>query len=257
MITRRDRSELRRLASIHAYVGVNGSGKSLAMVHDTLRSLREGRQVFGTVELLNEEGKPHEACRVLESFSELLEVSHCDVLLDEVSGAVNSRAAMGLPVQFQNMLQQLRRRDVVLRWTAPNFARADTILRGVTQAVTVCKGFLPVHVLRCVCGHVCKVAGECAVCGEWVSPRLWPERRWFTWTTYDSKDWEEVTAGKLEKAKPLCAQLFRRKRSAAQAAYDTLAPVAMLDHLSEAGICAVCGGKRQHRTCKCERGQRL
>ena len=50
----------RRGFPIMAYVGPNGGGKSLAMVKDTVPSLRAGRRVLSTVRLLDAAtGEPH------------------------------------------------------------------------------------------------------------------------------------------------------------------------------------------------------
>lgn len=234
MIFFKSKVKLRRAAAIHAYVGVNGSGKSLAMVNDTLESLDSGRRVFSTAELYDDEGNAHPLWVPLTSGAQLVDadLEHADVLLDEVTGAVNSRQSMGLPVQIQNLLVQLRRRDVVLRWTSPNFARADRILREVTQAVTVCRGHL----------------------AKQVPDALWSQRRLFLWLTYDARDYEDLSAGKLERLRPMAREIFWRPGSRAERSYNTLAPVLTLDHLTESGICVNCGGKRSHRPCKCPRG---
>ncbi len=43
----------RRSFAIHAYVGGNGSGKSLALMHDLRASLEDGRPALSTVRLLD------------------------------------------------------------------------------------------------------------------------------------------------------------------------------------------------------------
>ena len=45
--------DARRGLPIHAYVGPNGGGKSLAMVNDTIPSLDAGRPVLSTVRLID------------------------------------------------------------------------------------------------------------------------------------------------------------------------------------------------------------
>jgi len=258
MLFLKTKAKLRRAAAIHAYVGVNGSGKSLAMVNDTLRSLDAGRRVFSTAEVYDDQGEPHPLWVPLTSGAQLVDgdLEHADVLLDEVTGAVNARQSMGLPVQVQNLLVQLRRRDVVLRWTSPNFARADRILREVTQAVTVCRGHVPEPMQEC---SPCKAlvpakVSSCPTCGgRDLKTPLWPPRRLFLWLTYDSRDYEDMSAGKLERLRPIAREVFWRPGSRAERSYNTLAPVLTLDHLTEAGICVNCGGKRSHRPCKCPR----
>lgn len=227
---------LRRTAPIHAYVGANGSGKSLAMVYDTLPSLEAGREVLSTVKILDYAGEDPKAAHplytCLSRWVQLVDPEHCDVLLDEVTGTANSRTAMGLPVQLQNLFVQLRRRDVVLRYTCPNWARTDVILREVTQAVTHCRGYW---------------ASE-------VEDSMWKQRRLFRWTTYDAVDWEEWSMQRAESAKPIASQWFYRPGKDAPNAYDTLDYVESLDLMDFAGLCMTCGGKRQHPRCNCKHG---
>jgi hypothetical protein len=226
----------RRGVPIHAYVGPNGGGKSLCMIYDTLPSLAAGRTVLSTVRLLDYDGEDqavdHPFYERLSRWVQLVDPEHCDILLDEVTGAANSRTAMGLPVQLQNLFVQLRRRDIVLRYTTPNWARADVILREVTQAVTHCRGYMATT----------------------VEGSNWPSKRLFRWMTYDSVDWEEWSLQKVERVKPLVRQVFWRPGQDAARAYDTLDYVESLDLLDQAGLCMTCGGRRQHPKCNCKHG---
>lgn len=222
----------RRSVPIAAYVGPNGGGKSLAMVHDTLPSLAAGRAVLSTVKLLDYEaadGSLHPSYTRLSSWRQLMDIEHCDVLLDEVTGVASSRASASLPAELQNLFVQLRRRDVVLRYTTPNWARTEVILREVTQSVTVCKGFM-----------YQKVEGS-----------LWPQKRLFRWATYDAIDWEDMSLAKVKAAKPLCKAWYWRPEKAAMLAYNTLDAVSSLDHVSETGLCIECGGQRARKKCGC------
>lgn len=153
----------RRGVPIHAYVGPNGGGKSIAMIYDTLPSLAMGRSVLSTVHLLDwtipDVDKLHMAvppgsdakCNPeahhplfteLCDYRQLLDAEHCDVLLDEVTGVASSRESATMPAEIANLLVQLRRRDLCMRWTAPNWSRADVIIRECSQAVTTCRGFM-------------------------------------------------------------------------------------------------------------------
>src|SRR4051794_32917487 len=161
----------RRNFAITAYVGSNGGGKTCGMVWDTLPSLEAGRPVLSTVRLLDykdprpcdgtrSDGSP---CSVASPFDDvdhaghraehplyvaftdwrqLHEAEHCDVLMDEVTGVASSRESHAMPGEIGNRLNQLRRQDVVLRWTAPAWMRADTVIRSCTQTVVSCKGLL-------------------------------------------------------------------------------------------------------------------
>lgn len=221
----------RRGTSIHAYVGANGGGKSLAMVHDTLPSLAAGRRVLSTVRLLDPEtGKPHPLYEPLRDWSQLLTAEHCDVLFDEVVGIASSRESHALPVQVQNLLVQLRRRDIVLRWTAPNWARADKIIREVTQAVTVCRGFL----------------------GTRAEGALWRRSRLFWFKTYDAVMFEEFTIDKTARLSAEASAFFWGPGSLAFASYDTLGQVERVGEVLDSGRCAHCGGRRQIPVCRCD-----
>lgn len=251
----------RRQTSIHAYVGANGSGKSLAMVHDTLPTLAgvewrctnsdhrhsqpdyvdpvtgevgpqfSGvRLVYSTVRLTAAEtGDDHPLYVRLTDWAQLLDAEHSDVLFDEVVGIASSREHHGLPVQVQNLLVQLRKRDLVLRLTAPAFARMDKIIREVTQAVTLCRGFL---------GHRPEGA-------------LWRQARLFWLKTYNAVDFEDFTAGDSEKLHALSSSFFWGPGSRAFASYDTLGQVERVGEILDSGRCAHCGGRRAIPVCKC------
>lgn len=227
----------RRAATIHAYVGENGGGKSLAMVYDTIPSLRLGRPVLSTVRLVDPEtGDPHPLYTPLTAWRQLLDFSGGDVLLDEVQGVASSRQSMGLPPAVLNLFLQLRRKDVVLRLSTPSYARADVVLREVCQAVTYCRGYRP----------------------EPQEGRLWGANRWFMWRTYDALQFDEFSAGKREQLKPLARQLYRRLSDpdAAQSWYRTLDAVDYIADATETGTCLVCGGTRRRSACSCDKHER-
>lgn len=243
----------RRAFAIRGYVGANANGKSLAMVLDTLPSLRSGRPVLSNVRLLDfDHPRPCDdpSCRAenhgthmaahplwipLTDYSQLLDARSCDVLLDEVTGIASSRESSSLPVQVVNLLVQLRRRDVMLSWTAPAWARADKVLREVTQAVVHCRGFAPVE--------------RPALDG---SQRTWRDRRLFHLRAYDAVAFDDFTAGKRQKLRPAVSQFLWRPGSDAERAYDTLDSVTALGWAMESGLCMACGGKRTVPRCSCD-----
>lgn len=225
----------RRGFPIHAYVGANGGGKSMAAVYDTLPTLAAGRRVVSTVRLLDPAtGQPHSLWTPLGDYRTLMDVSDCDVILDEVTGVASARESQGMPAAVANLLVQLRRRDVALRWTAPSWKRADTIIRECSQAVTLCQGFMPETV---------KAADG--------TDRQWRSRRLFYWRTFDAATFDEWTAHKREKLKPACRSLFWRPGSVAADAYDTFDQVLSLGAVTDAGTCMDCGGKRLAPKCEC------
>jgi len=229
----------RRSYPIRAYVGPNGGGKSLAMVADALESLRAGRTVLSTVRLTDPEtGEDHPSYVKFEHWDQLLEARDCDVLMDEMVGIASSRESQKLDHRVQNILVQLRRRNVTLSWSAPNWARADKIVREVTQAVTECRGSFADHSLR---------RGDTKD-GEAVA--LWAPKRMFTFRTYDTVDFEEWTAGKREKVKPLVTEWFYGPGSEVFRSYDTMDAVSMVAGITPEGRCDICDGRVTIPTCK-------
>lgn len=243
----------RRGLPISAYVGANGGGKTLAMIHDTLPTLRglpwhcevethrhtaQGvtrgmRSVLSTVTVLDGDGEtPHPLFERLTSWRQLVVAEHCDVLLDEVTGSASARSYQAMPPQLLQLFVQLRKADVVVRYTTPNWARTDVVLREVTQAVTVCKGFF----------------------WEKSPGLLWPSKRMFRWATYDAMDWEEMSLEKVARARPLMVAWYYRPGREAMRRYNTRDAVATLDHVSESGLCLECGGTRVRQRCSCGDG---
>jgi len=166
----------------------------------------------------------------LSDWQQVLDARGVDLLLDEVTGAASSRESAGLPAAVANKLVQMRRADVVIRWSAPAWARADKILRETSQAVTYCRGRLPVS------------AGDDA--------RMWRRRRLFVAKTYDAADFEDFTAGKREELSPLVSDLHWGPKSPAFLAYDTMDAVSTVGTVTETGTCYICGGNRRRHECK-------
>lgn len=244
--------EARRAVPIHGYVGPNGSGKSLAAVFDSMPSLDAGRPVLSTVRLLDwkdprpceddrcqspDHGMPghmaaHPFWIPLNDFRQLFDVEHCDVLMDEVTGVADAREHQGMPVQVRNLLVQLRRRDVILRWTSPAWAFADVTIRRVSQAATVCSSYFPTR-------------------SDSVS--MWRPRRGFVWRTYDARDLDEFDSHKREQIKSYVRQCYWGPGSDVFRAYDTRDQVLTLGAVNEAGLCMDCGGRRSAPRCSCTR----
>ncbi len=261
----------RRAFPIHAYIGANGGGKSLAAVYDTLPTLAAGRPVVSTVRLLDPAtGEPHPLWVKLDDYRTLLQVENCDVILDEVTGVASSRESAGMPAAVANLLVQLRRRDVALRWTAPSWKRADTIIRECSQGVTLCMGFAgkainaePVehegphgHSL-----HSLADASDSLTClreglYSHTDDRMWSSKRLFYWRTYDAAAFDEWTAFKKERCRPAARQLFWRPGSIGAAAYDTFDAVSSLGAVTDAGLCMECAGHRTRRKCSCDTSPR-
>lgn len=223
---------------ITAYIGLNGHGKTLAMVHDTWPSLRDGRRVFSTVPLLHPiTQEPHPFYVPLTDWEQLLDprLERADVLFDEVQGIANSRASQGMPVQVQTLLHQLRKKDLRLRWTAPSWSRADLLLREVTRTVTVCRGYFPDRAK-----------------GEDGRPLAWGANRLFRWLTYDAADFTDWTDSKEGNLRGLHNTWFWRPRSLAERLYDTRSVALRVGEVLDSGTCAYCGGHKPRRSCSCD-----
>lgn len=233
---------IRRSFEIHAYVGANGGGKSMAAVYDSLPSLAAGRPIVSTVRILDPAtGQPHPLWIPLDDFRVLLEVERADVIMDEVTGVASSRESAGMPAAVANHLMQLRRRDVALRWTAPNWRRADTLIREVSRGITTCVGLVP----------------ESAPVLEDGSDRLWRSRRLFVWRSYDAKNFDEWStakersSSKSHRIRPVARQAVWRPGLLAAECYDTFDQVLTLGVVSDAGLCMDCGGRRRAKSCSC------
>jgi hypothetical protein len=165
-------------------------------------------------------------------------------VFDEVTGIAGSRESMGLPVAVQAILQQLRKRDVHLMWTAPNWERADSIIRGCTQLVSDCRGWFPDNKLK-----------------KGPTPPAWIPRRLFKVRTFDATSFGEWSAAKAAQGKqassvhairPLFIQWWWGPGSRVFASYNTLAAVSRIGEVLDGGRCAHCGGRRPVPVCKCD-----
>lgn len=251
---------LRRSAAIRGYIGANGSGKSLTAIADLLPSLASGRPVLSAVRLLDWNARPGDpclnaACDVvghgvpesghvpshpgwipLRRMTQLLEVEHCDILLDEVGSLVSSRQSASLPFQIEALLQQCRKDDLTVSWTAPAWGRADKILREVSTLATVCRG------------HGTRRHPE----------RLWSQRRLIQAVSYHAADLDDFEVVKVQagpaatRPRRVAAQWYRVIKSAASRAYDTFEPVPPLGFAAQSGLCVSCGGRRAPVKCSCD-----
>lgn len=246
----------RRSSPIRAYLGSgNGSGKSMMMIYDVMPSLDFGREVLSTVRLLDYNnprpcddkyctfpGHPdHQAAHPLYvpliSYEQLLYAKNTDILLDEVTGVINSREYNKLPAAIANKLVQLRRDNCTLSWTATNWSRCDVIVRELTQTAT-----LVIPVLK---KKVKTEPGQ--------PPQLWRSGQLFYARTFDAAMLDEFDArgADLGRMKPRANQLFYRPWGKATIAYDTFDPVLSLGDATDLGTCISCGGKRLQTKCSC------
>lgn len=279
-------SKRRRGLPIHGYVGPNGAGKSLLVAQDTIPTLRgipwscdnpdhlhtrnghtRGmRRVVSTMPFVSPSGAPHPLYVPLTDYSQIIFAEHCDLILDEVGGAVASSSSDDLPIGVKASLQELRRREVVCRWTAPSWARASKVLRETSQGVTMTLGFMPVphrdgvpfdgpHDLEKLSVDAESLEYDyCDIEGEHShdSGRLWGARRLMYARTFDANIFDEWTTAKREKIRPMVRQLFWRPGSAAESAYDTFGFVEKLNQVTDSGRCDHCNGMKTRKKCTCE-----
>lgn len=245
-------SDLRRTIPIVGYIGANGSGKSMLAVQDCLQSLDAGRPVLSSARLIDpdvdepcdddactfalhpDHPKAHPLWRPLTSWQDVIDAEGCDVLLDEVTGIASSRESRALPQEVADKLMQLRRADVCLRWTAPSWARADVLMREVTQAAVLCTGLRrrPVEGNR-----------------SWrASTIIWSR-------IVDARDLDELTqAQRIGTARQPLSVLGRSlqlvSRTDARHAYKTMDSVSAISS-AWTGSCLACGGRRAQPRCEC------
>lgn len=133
-----------RPAPITAYVGVNGSGKTLSAIAFAIEDQRRtGRPLVTNVGGLSVD---HHVIDDVEELPDLMDsLGTCNVVLDE-AGAMFSSRTTGRNKAFEKSVQQLRKYDARMLWTAPAFARADKILREVTFTAILCQPLLKKHV---------------------------------------------------------------------------------------------------------------
>lgn len=239
-VRQRDR---RNSFEIHGYTGTNGGGKTMAAVYDSLPTLAAGRPIVSTCRILDPvTGAAHPLWVPLDDYRVLLSLEFCDVILDEVTGVASSRDSAGMPSSVLNHLMQLRKRDVTVRWTTPNWRRADVGIREVTKGLTTCIGLAP--------------STETVVSEDGLV-RRWRPRRAFLWRTYDAKNFDEWTQAKersssrAHRIRPLTRQLLWGPGSIARDCYDTYEHALTLGVVSETGVCYDCGGTRRRKPCAC------
>lgn len=270
----------RRQSGISAYVGQNGSGKSAAMIFDSLPTLRgiiwrcsepthlhmhpdyvdprtgvvgpvmTGlRRIISTVDVLDSEtGELHPLFTKLSAANGgwrlVLDAEHCDILFDEVTGIAGSRQSQGMPVAVQTVLDKLRKKDVLLRWTAPAWSRADTTIRTVTNTVTLCRGYLP----------------DVRKTRSMAEPPAWVPARLFKLRTFDARDMDEFTAANSsgdrrgsDRPSALKAKTHWLWGPGSEffASYDTYSAVSRVAEYLDGGRCADCGGSVAVPKCAC------
>lgn len=230
----------RRSVPIIGYTGLNGDGKTQAMIRDALPSLAAGRPILSTVALLDHRtGEPHPLWTPLRSVWQLLDWRDGDILMDEITGIFDSRDG-GMPGEIRRLMPQMRRRNVQIRWTGIDWDNTDRRLRQITQAVVMCRGYVPDH--RAVRAD-----------GSRDALAMWAPKRAFSLVTYDaqtlsqSEDSKAITQEETRKrrARVLNREWYVASGILARRSYNTLDDVLGVD-----SSCTECGGRIMTRTCR-------
>lgn len=275
----------RRGFAIHAYIGANGSGKSATCCLDTIPTLRgiswscsnpdhfhssKGiysgvRRVLSTMRFTTPDGEPHPLWIPLTDYAQLVNFEHGDLILDEVGGAVASSTGDDIPQSVKAVLQEMRRKEVNIRWTAPSWARASKVLRECSLGVTVSQGKFAVrdsddvefsgwHLEQRMNQHTFALDDVmCETDGLHThsAGRTWGSRRMFYTQTFDASQFDEWTSAKREKLKPVVRQVIWRPGHELEKAYDTHAHVNKLGQITDSGRCDTCMGFKARRKCEC------
>lgn len=256
----------RRSRAIRAYVGINGSGKTLCAVFDLLPDLDAGRPVLSTARLLDwrnprpceesdcrwpghpEHGQAHPAWVPFTEWRQLIGGAGHPVfrdgavLLDEVAGVASSRESGSLPFQVARDLQQLRKRHVSLSYTAPSFARTEKIIRECTRLITHARGSFAVS------------------SDDEATDTTWKRNRMSRWRSYDGESFDtfnnaaitdERQSRQSQRPRALASQFFWIPGSEPAMAYGTDDDVLSLGWSNESGMCLECGGRRSVPRCSC------
>jgi hypothetical protein len=142
---------------ITAYLGVNGSGKTLSAIAFALTDQRRrGRPLLTnlsglSVDHFHVEGVEELPDLMLSVGREFLSSKTgrpigMNIVLDEAGAMFSSRDSSKEKKAFEKTVQQLRKYRARLLWTAPTFSRADKILREVTFMAVLCRPLIARHV---------------------------------------------------------------------------------------------------------------
>lgn len=241
---------------VTAYVGRNGSGKTLMALNDvlpilegvkwncdnpthwhTMLGITEGyRNVLTTVAIKNPAtGEPHKLAVPYHDHALLTVSEHSHLLLDEMTAIFPARGYGGLPNEVAIKLNQPRKPDLKIFWTAPNWNRADVILREVTEQVVTSRRF-----------------GRKLIPG-----RERPTFSWFIVRSFSGDDWKNWVNNNMKlKIKPETYELYHRrddlkKGYLAQDYYDSFSDAWTPVSDAGSGTCVQCGGSKASKKCSC------
>lgn len=202
---------------------------------------------FAEVPRLNEDG----------TLYSITNNERCVLLLDEINAVLPSRGYSSVPPELLRIINQLRKHDVVVGWTAPAWERADKALREVTQCVWLCRAYVQDTWEREPGQKMFpkRARDENGKPIRWQTG--WPPRRLFRFNVYDAADFEEfsIDATNQRRIKARGSMWYWRSKHIAQTVYGSAEGVMLLDHIdSFTGTCATCDGSRSRHKCNCKPG---
>lgn len=212
---------------IVGFTGVNGAGKTTMAVESAIADMAKGRQVYSTVPITSPWGNSEP----ILSLRQLLELQDVTVLLDDVAVIFSSRTTASLPPAVVAFLQTMRHKGITLRWTAPEWMRADNLVRGVTQALVSVRPMWQYS------------QGD----SPWRAPRV------------IAAGLLDTTQGKVDETptRVMRRRFYVPKRMLAWDCYDTHAPTPLLGVHLQGGKCIDCGGTVKVEAHSQERHERL
>lgn len=249
---------MRRDQPVIGFCGLNGQGKSMMAVRDSLLSLAMGRRLLSTVTILDAEtGNPHPNFIPFKSWQQLhTDLRNSDGIWDEITGILDSRDG-ALPKHVRRMVPQMRRENHPVRWTGISWDNTDVRLRQITWAMVRCVGHQPVPRER-TDGFVDSVT-------------MWRPNRLFVATTFDARTLAKSDAAERiteDKDKKKRAKVLNREFVYGPAvkprgmwpmrqhpgrlafdSYNTLDAVYQIDN-----NCPICGGRIPEKTCRGHHG---
>lgn len=227
---------------IHAFIGENGSGKTLLMMRQAARALDRGRTVISTVPMYLDKsaGILHPLYVPFDSWKRLEHARDCHIVMDEMTGVANARDSSPLPGEIQLIMNQLRKRKITVLWSSPAFEDSQVQIRRVTRAVTVCNGSWSNRAAY----RAAAASGASEFDEAWIPNRLFHARTFRKSNTADFS---------IEKHQmPDVEEYYWGPGSGTFDLYDTDEETTRLQETGESGQCLECFGNRRRDECICE-----
>jgi len=226
----------RRKLAIHGYMGANGHFKTATMIRDSIPDMLADLPILSTVHLNDPRtGERYHNLTMFTNWDQLHDHSGGPLLLDEVTGVMDSRDTDSMPQHIRLLIPQLRKRRVMVRYTAPDMDNADKRLRQISWGITVCRGRMP---------------DKSAVGAD--SIEAWAPNRLASAITFDTLSLTQLTEGARKKAKIHIREFWWAPTSGVFPLYDTMQAVTQISNACQHPLCGLpmrrqfCGGDTSH-----------